>query len=416
MPDPSLNLSEGHVFQGKAASASTPVSTKDDTYNPLNPLGTNGSNSSNEPLASSNGNSTNGSVAPDANGSSSLGAAADFYIHQGFKIPIKPTPPGSEDCCMSGCAVCVYDVYEEDRQIYKERLANVLKQMEDAGVSPPPELASKQTHVASDGDEGGEDDDIDPSMKAFLDACCNTPPTDAQWKEKGTLKTLPNGRQVYRTGPKDAKRGIVAFYDIFAFHPTTYQFYDRLAEEKGFQVSMLHVFTSGGYPPEKLGNSKELMAWIGNYDYTECDLYGFAKAAVEDLRKDGVKTFAVMGQCWGVLMAAKVASEADTPFCAWGGPHPSFISGETVKNVKIPGILLPSKDEKDQDMIDAINELNSKNLAIKSVQHRFDNMFHGWTGGRGDWSDPEQKKEGERAMDLIADYFAKAAAVEEAKL
>ncbi|KAF9162539.1 hypothetical protein DFQ26_003463 [Actinomortierella ambigua] len=250
---------------------------------------------------------------------------------------------------------------------------------------------------------------------SLSNACCNTPPTDAQWKEKGVLKTLDNGRQVYRTGPKDAKRGIVAFYDIFAWHPTTYQFYDRLAE-KGFQVSVLHVFTAGGYPPEKLGNRDELMAWIGNYDYTKADLYGFAKAAVEDLRKDGVKTFAVMGQCWGVLMSSKVASEANSPFCAWGGAHPSFVNGEAVKDAKIPAIFLPSKDESEKDMADAIDVLNSKHMAIKSVQHRFNNMHHGWTGGRGDWSDPEQKKEGELAIDLLADYFGKAAAAEEAKL
>ncbi|KAG0245377.1 hypothetical protein BGW41_000004 [Actinomortierella wolfii] len=249
---------------------------------------------------------------------------------------------------------------------------------------------------------------------SLSNACCNTPPTDAQWKEKGTIKTLDNGRQVYRTGPKDAKRGIVAFYDIFAWHPTTLMFYDRLAE-KGFQVSVLHIFTEGGYPPEKLGNRDELMAWISNYEYKKADLYGFAKAAVEDLRKDGVKTFAVIGQCWGTLMASKVASEDDTPFNAWGGPHPSFLNREAVKNVKIPGILLPSMDEVDSDMIAVIEELNSKNFPIKSVQHRFDNMIHGWTGGRGDWSDPEQKKAGEQAIDYFADFFGKAAAAEEAK-
>lgn len=28
-----------------------------------------------------------------------------------------------QDCCMSGCAICVYDLYEESLEAYKESLA-----------------------------------------------------------------------------------------------------------------------------------------------------------------------------------------------------------------------------------------------------------------------------------------------------
>ncbi|KAF9530423.1 hypothetical protein CPB83DRAFT_892707 [Crepidotus variabilis] len=37
-------------------------------------------------------------------------AAQTFY---GFQVPQEPKPPADDECCMSGCAVCVYDLFEE---------------------------------------------------------------------------------------------------------------------------------------------------------------------------------------------------------------------------------------------------------------------------------------------------------------
>ena len=42
-------------------------------------------------------------------------------------------------------------------------------------------------------------------------------------------------------------------------------------------------------------------------------------------------------------------------------------------------------------------------------------MHHGWTGGRGDWTDPEQRKAGLEAVDLLGGYFAKVAEIAEKK-
>jgi len=70
----------------------------------------------------------------------------------------------------------------------------------------------------------------------LIEACCNTPPTSAEWTNRGEDKVLGTkvqgeDRLVYRTGPKDAKRGIIAIYDIFGFHPTGIQFFDVRATE-----------------------------------------------------------------------------------------------------------------------------------------------------------------------------------------
>ncbi|KAA1082677.1 hypothetical protein PGT21_010148 [Puccinia graminis f. sp. tritici] len=44
-----------------------------------------------------------------------------------------PKPPGPEDCCMSGCATCVYDIYAQETEEYVESLKqrNDLNQRQD---------------------------------------------------------------------------------------------------------------------------------------------------------------------------------------------------------------------------------------------------------------------------------------------
>ncbi|KAF9353525.1 hypothetical protein BGX34_011520 [Mortierella sp. NVP85] len=254
---------------------------------------------------------------------------------------------------------------------------------------------------------------------SLVPACCNTPPTKAHWHDKGAevpLSTKIDGeeRLTYRTGPKDSKRGIIAIYDIFGTHPTTRQFFDRIAEANGgFQLSAPLFFKNGGISDEDFRNN--VMTWIkANGDYEKNHLGEIIRAAVEDLRRDGCTTFSIFGQCWGALMAVKAASEEGTPFLATGGPHPSFVTVEAVKDVKAPLVLLPSKDE--ADMIPVIESVKHKNFPVESFHQRFDTMHHGWTGGRGDWEVPEQYNAGLEAVELLAGFFGKVAGVAESKL
>ncbi|KAJ7488292.1 oxidoreductase-like protein [Mycena latifolia] len=59
--------------------------------------------------------------------------ATSGYFH-GFKIPQRPKPPEFDECCMSGCAVCVYDLYEESLATYKESMAAFRKTLTAAEI------------------------------------------------------------------------------------------------------------------------------------------------------------------------------------------------------------------------------------------------------------------------------------------
>ena len=86
------------------------------------------------------------------------------YLHPFFFLLI----------CDSGCAHCIYDIYEEDRQEYKAKLAKVLDEISKAGLPPPPNISNIKTgrgDSASIGDaqSANDEDDMDPGMKAFLE-------------------------------------------------------------------------------------------------------------------------------------------------------------------------------------------------------------------------------------------------------
>ncbi|KAF9034451.1 hypothetical protein BDZ89DRAFT_1062527 [Hymenopellis radicata] len=52
---------------------------------------------------------------------------------EGLVVPDKPRPPESDECCMSGCAICVYDVYEESLDVYQEKIAELTTQLTAMG-------------------------------------------------------------------------------------------------------------------------------------------------------------------------------------------------------------------------------------------------------------------------------------------
>ncbi|KIS69952.1 uncharacterized protein UMAG_02464 [Mycosarcoma maydis] len=106
---------------------------------------------------------------------------------RGIAIPLKPPPPGPEECCMSGCAHCAYDIYAEDLQDFHSRLSSVRTQL--AQLSPPVTREEWRQDLlgdypSSDSEAGGSEDDmkeraqrevdrvisdLDPTMKAFLE-------------------------------------------------------------------------------------------------------------------------------------------------------------------------------------------------------------------------------------------------------
>ncbi|KAJ7484794.1 hypothetical protein B0H11DRAFT_2279510 [Mycena galericulata] len=75
------------------------------------------------------------------------------YFH-GFEITTRPKAPESDECCMSGCAVCVYDLCEEDLGAYAASLDGLRATLVAKGI---PEAAWPESVrvLGRRGDDGG---------------------------------------------------------------------------------------------------------------------------------------------------------------------------------------------------------------------------------------------------------------------
>ncbi|KAJ2504774.1 hypothetical protein IWW47_002366 [Coemansia sp. RSA 2052] len=73
-------------------------------------------------------------------------------------LPPKPEPPSNDDCCLSGCEFCVWDLYDDDIREYQKQ-ASAIRDAFAAQDKPVPEcLRPENLHDA-----------VDPTMRAFLD-------------------------------------------------------------------------------------------------------------------------------------------------------------------------------------------------------------------------------------------------------
>ncbi|KAH9941198.1 uncharacterized protein BXZ73DRAFT_42238 [Epithele typhae] len=67
-------------------------------------------------------------------------------MFRGLVIPECPKPPADDECCMSGCAVCVYDLYDEARTDYLNAVDKIRASLKDTGIPEdewPAELRSR---------------------------------------------------------------------------------------------------------------------------------------------------------------------------------------------------------------------------------------------------------------------------------
>ncbi|KAM0755766.1 hypothetical protein T439DRAFT_282584, partial [Meredithblackwellia eburnea MCA 4105] len=103
----------------------------------------------------------------------------------GVEIPTKPEAPKEGECCMSGCAHCIYDIYVEDLEFYHEQIvaarkALLAKGSEVSAAEWPEELGERamdDTSSPKEADPKAEAEralqetykTLDPSMRAFLE-------------------------------------------------------------------------------------------------------------------------------------------------------------------------------------------------------------------------------------------------------
>lgn len=177
------------------------------------------------------------------------------------------------------------------------------------------------------------------------------------------------------TGPSSAELGIVFIYDIFGYSPqsnqvrksaetrnntilTVLQGADILAtsdDEKKYRV-YAPDFLKGTYAQiswfpddteEKAKNLGNMFSGSANPQTMTPEVISFSQKLAKD--NPTIKKWAVIGFCWGAKIVALTLNSSDL-FSVAATVHPAFIDEKDAAGVKVPFLMLPSKDEDAEDV------------------------------------------------------------------
>ncbi|KAH8662314.1 Alpha/Beta hydrolase protein [Xylariales sp. PMI_506] len=249
-----------------------------------------------------------------------------------------------------------------------------------------------------------------PAQHGHSQACCNLPPVVSKgYTVKGTYEDL-GGYKTYVTGPKDAEKGILTTYDIFGYYDQTLQGADILStsdDKQNYQVFMPDWFKGNAapiewYPPDTPDKQKKLGDWFSNNPP-----HGVAKAIPDYIKEVSkkhpeIKSWAIMGFCFGGKVVSLVTSSPDNIFKAAVECHPAMVDPSEAKDIKVPFCMLASKDEPAED----VKKFEDALTGPKHVEI-FGDQIHGWMAARSDLSDPRVKEEYIRGYETVLKFLSK---------
>ncbi|KOS20897.1 putative AIM2 family protein [Escovopsis weberi] len=270
------------------------------------------------------------------------------------------------------------------------------------------------------------------------EACCNIPPVVSKgYKTKGSYEQV-GGWNTYVTGPRDARKAIVAVFDIFGFFEQTLQGADILANGDGgdrqYQVYMPDWFEGKPcpieiYPPDTPDKKKKLA------DFFEANspqrIASLVPALVDAVRahNPAIEKLAIVGYCWGakVALLSSTPSTPSTPAPSSANPpaatsqttpsltspapfgatallHPAMLSPLDARPLTKPVVLLASRDEPRQAVTDF--DMNIPRHVPRHIEI-FGDQIHGWMAARADLEKDRVREEYERGYCVLIEFLGK---------
>ncbi|KAI1778911.1 Alpha/Beta hydrolase protein [Hypoxylon cercidicola] len=249
-----------------------------------------------------------------------------------------------------------------------------------------------------------------PAQHGHSEACCNIPPVVSKgYSAKGSYEEL-GGFKSYVTGPKDATKGIISIFDIFGFYPQTLQGADILAtadHAQTYKVFMPDWFAGEPcplewFPPDTEEKQKGLGAFFQKNPPpgVAAKVPGYVDAV--SAKYPEIKSWAIIGFCWGGKVVSLVTSKPDTVFKAGVECHPAMVDPSDASGIKVPLMMLASKDEPPED----VHKFEASLSGPKHVEI-FGDQIHGWMAARSDLEDERVRSEYTRAYETVLKFLSK---------
>lgn len=127
---------------------------------------------------------------------------------------------------------------------------------------------------------------------------------------------------------------------------------------------------------------------------------GLVEAAEKE--NSNLKSWGMIGYCWGGKMVSLIAGKEGARFKAGVQTSPAMVDPADASNVKIPMMMLASKDEPADDV-----KKYEENLKVDKHIETFGDQLHGFMSARADLKDSKVKAEYERGYKLSVEWFNK---------
>ncbi|KAK9933503.1 hypothetical protein M0R45_020700 [Rubus argutus] len=211
--------------------------------------------------------------------------------------------------------------------------------------------------------------------------CCSNPPTLNPTSGSGHVEKL-GGLDSYLTGSSDSKLAIVLVSDVFGYEaPNLRKLADKVAAAGFFVV---HFDWLKGHGTDK----------------------GFedVKVVIEALKSKGVSAIGAVGFCWGAKVVVELAKGDFIQAAVLA--HPSFVTVDDIKAVKVPISILGAEIDRmsPPEVVKQFEEVLIAKAEIKSHVKIFPKVSHGWTV-RYDVSDEAAVKPAEEAHQDMLQWF-----------
>jgi len=233
--------------------------------------------------------------------------------------------------------------------------------------------------------------------------CLTGKPIHSNYTPKGSEREIGN-LTVYESDNRSSKRLLIAVYDIFGFSDNMKEVVDTIADLYGFRVVMPDFFRGfwwdeANFPPS---NPEEMQEWLqNNGSWDQIVKYDIQTVVNEFSLRENITEVGIFGMCWGGKVATLAATESAGIKVA-GIVHPSSVANSEATGVRVPMYLMPTNDE--PDMLPFLEVLREK-FGSNCGHRRFDDMFHGFAGARGNFSNPLNFERVNEVIYILGGFF-----------
>lgn len=227
--------------------------------------------------------------------------------------------------------------------------------------------------------------------------CCENPPVISSGEDSGEVLQIASLNS-YVSGNTDSKIAVVLISDVFGYGaPKLRKLADKVASA-GYYVVVPDFFHGDPLTPDS-----NIQDWLKNHAPEPA--VELAKPVIQALKEKGISKVGAAGFCWGAKVVVELAKDADIQVAAL--LHPSFVTLDDIKGVKVPiGILGAEIDQRSPPELikefEAALEAKEVNCFVKI----YPGVAHGWTVRYKDEDEAAVKSAEEAHQDLV-NWFGK---------